>query len=205
MGTSGRYGKYGETKRLARLRKTGPCFLPAGRGIMPSRAFEQFGERPFSRTKIKIIPAGIMDSRYIRSLITRVFGIYGPYDDTLTNWFLTGMTFTIMALSGKKNVGFAMLGRSYLGQSAPRVYELLAIAVEPEMHRQGVGGLLMKAIENECGKSQAETLVLHTSVDNLSAQRLFKKFGFSALGTKAGFYPEGQDAILMSKDMLWIP
>jgi ribosomal protein S18 acetylase RimI-like enzyme len=205
MGTSGRYGKYGETKRLARLRKAGPGFIPAGRGIVPLRGLEQLGERQFSRTKINIIPAGIMDSRYIRSLSKRVFGIYGPYDDTLTNCFLAGMTSTIMALSGKKNVGFAMIGRSYLGQSAPRVYELLAIAVEPEMHRRGVGGVLMKAIENECRKSRAETLVLHTAVDNLPAQRLFKKFGFSALGTKVGFYPEGQDAIMMSKDMLLIP
>jgi hypothetical protein len=139
MGTSGRYGKYGETKRLARLRKTVPGFLPAGRGIMPSRALEQFGERPFSRTKIKIVPAGIMDPRYIRSLSKRVFGIYGPYDDTLTNWFLTGMTFTIMALAGRKNVCFAMLGRSYLGQSATSVYEQLEIAEEPEINRRGVG------------------------------------------------------------------
>ena len=62
----------------------------------------------------------------------------------------------------------------------------------------------MKAIENECRKGQADTIVLHTAVDNISAQRLFEKFGFFALETKAGFYPEGQDAIMMSKDMLLI-
>ncbi|SPD74778.1 hypothetical protein PITCH_A330043 [uncultured Desulfobacterium sp.] len=201
MGTSGRYGKYGETKRLSRLRKAGPGFQKAVPETSHSMTHTHLGSTRFYGTNINIVPADLKDSVYIRSLSKRVFSIYGHYDDTLTNWFLSGTSFTILALSGKKNVGFAMLGRSYLGHSASRVCELLALAVEPEMHGRGVGGLLLKAIENECRKNQADSLVLHTSVDNLPAQRLFRKFGFSALETKLAFYPEGQDAVMMSKDI----
>jgi len=199
---SGRYGKYGEIKRLARLRQAGdhrrrkstPDFEPSSR-------FEQKRTKPFLREQIKMIPAGISDAAFIRNLSRQVFSIYGRYDETLTRWFLSGITITILASMSKRYVGFAMLGRS--GHSSPfsRVYELLAIAVEPKLHRRGIGSLLMRNIEARARELNVETLVLHTAADNIPGQSLFEKCGFFPSETKNCFYPEGQDALMMYKDL----
>jgi ribosomal protein S18 acetylase RimI-like enzyme len=42
---------------------------------------------------------------------------------------------------------------------------------------------------------------LHTAEENLSAQKLFLKNGYHPWGMEQGFYPAGQDALLMSKEI----
>ena len=39
-------------------------------------------------------------------------------------------------------------------------------------------------------------------MDNLRAQRLFQRMGYRVLGVKRVFYDRGQDAYLMSKDII---
>lgn len=155
----------------------------------------------FFKERIRIRSVRATDTDYIQGLSKRVFSRYGPYDDTITRWFLSGLTLTILASKGKRPVGFAMLGRSSYGNPFSRVYELLAIAVEPEMQKLGIGSLLMGEIEEKARRMQVETLVLHTAIDNITGQRLFTKHGFIASGIKNLFYPEGQDALMMSKDL----
>jgi ribosomal protein S18 acetylase RimI-like enzyme len=195
MGSRGRYGKYGEIKRFARLRKAGP-----GQPHSTGKGFETSGRhksQTFFKNQIRIIPAEVTDSNYIRSLSKQVFSQYGPYDNTLTHWFLSGTTITVLASMGKRPVGFAMLGRFFQDSPLSRVYELLAIAVEPEMQDLGIGGLLMREIERKAGALETETLVLHTAVDNMPGRKLFKKYGFTESEIKNRFYPEGQDALMM--------
>jgi ribosomal protein S18 acetylase RimI-like enzyme len=47
-----------------------------------------------------------------------------------------------------------------------------------------------------------ETLVLHTAAENFVAQKLFKEHGFIPSEIKRNFYPKGQDALMMYKDIL---
>ena len=203
MGSGGRYGKYGETKRFARLRKAGPGQPHVtGKGLETSGYSERHESKTFSRNQIKIIPARVTDSNYIRTLSKQVFSQYGPYDDTLIQWFLSGITVTVLASMGKRSVGFAMLGRFFHDRPLSRVYELLAIAVEPEMQNIGIGSLLMKEIEGKAVELEAETVVLHTAVDNMPGRKLFKKHGFTESETKIRFYPEGQDSLMMHRDFL---
>jgi ribosomal-protein-alanine N-acetyltransferase len=201
MGSGGRYGKYGETKRFARLREVGPGQSHVtGKGLETSRHSERHEIKTFSGNQIKIIPARVTDSNYIRTLSKQVFSRYGPYDDTLIQWFLSGITITVLASMGRRPVGFAMLGRFSHDSPLSRVYELLAIAVEPEMQNIGIGGLLMMEIEVKAEELEAETLVLHTAVDNMPGRKLFKKHGFTESEEKNGFYPEGQDAMMMLRN-----
>ena len=199
MGNSGRYGKYGETRRFDRLRKagTGPSHtMNRGPDLHHPTPCQDMA---FYKGRIKIIPAGIQDAGYVRNLSKRVFSKYGPYDDTLTSWFLSGTTFTIVAFEEKEPVGFAMLGRSAHDHDFSRVYELLAIAVEPEMQERGIGNRLLGAIVKKAREQKAEILLLHTSKDNSPGRKLFKKHGFVTSETKGNFYPKGQDAIMMYK------
>jgi ribosomal protein S18 acetylase RimI-like enzyme len=201
MGKNGRYGKYGENKRFERLRKAGTGSAAGGRGLGASRAPSDRLKSVY-KEKIKIMPAKAKDADYIRRLSKTVFTRYGPYDDTLTDWFTFGVAWTVLASRGKRPVGFAMLGRSVHEHPTTRVYELLAIAVEPEMQRLGIGNRLLREINRKARELSAETLVLHTSADNAPGRKLFRKHGFIPAETKEKFYPGGQDALMMYKTFL---
>jgi ribosomal-protein-alanine N-acetyltransferase len=109
------------------------------------------------------------------------------------------MAFTLLALAQKRSVGFAMLGQSHNDDFHLRIYELLAIAVEPGMQNRGIGSQLLDSIERKAQDLEVEMLILHTAADNLPGHGLFRKFGFISSETKGGFYPAGQDALMMYK------
>ena len=198
MGKSGRYGKYGETKRLGRLQKARTGSTGGDRRLGASRTTSCRRKSSYG-DEIKIIPARTKDADYIRRLSKKVFTRYGPYDDTLTDWFMSGFARTVLAEAGKRPVGFAMLGRTVHDHPSSPVFELLAIAVEPEMQKMGIGCRLLNEIERKATELNAETLVLHTSADNAPGRNLFRKHGFITAETKGKFYPRGQDALMMYK------
>jgi len=200
MGSHGRYGKYGETKRFARLRKAGTRPTSIFREDEAYGRHEQRRNKPVSKNQIKLRSAGVTDADFIHGLSKRVFNRYGNYEDTLTRWFLSGVTITVLATIRNRPVGFAMLGRSAGNEPFSRVYELLAIAVEPEMQKLGIGNFLMKAVVGKTEELLAEKLVLHTAVDNIPGRKLFKKHGFISSHKKNHFYPEGQDAMMMYRE-----
>ena len=199
MGNRGRFGKYGETKRLNRLRGSGirnghQKESAAGRYPSSKKGFHgkaRFATRPARRS----------DKGFIAQLSGKVFSLYGPYRDMVSQWFATGMTLARIALMNGAPAGFAMVGRWLGEESGESVCELLAIAVEPDRQQQGIGGRLLEEMEKETGQLGEGTLVLHTAIENLSAQKLFSKAGYRPCGIKRQFYPAGQDAIMMYKEI----
>lgn len=195
MRKSGRYGKYGEKKRIGRLRRN--------RGL-PEAFGERTGEKGgIKKSREKAAPrvlvrrAKARDLGFIGALSRKAFHIYGPYDQLLSTWSKSGGVVTLLAEKGKRPVGLAMLGGSSQSDVLPGSVELLAIAVEPSERRCGVGDLLMQEILEVARKRNAASLILHTAVNNRPAQQLFKKHGFVALSIKANFYPRGQDSLMM--------
>lgn len=80
--------------------------------------------------------------------------------------------------------------------------ELYEIAVDPGRRRQGVGRLLMAAMEAALACQGATTLHLEVAVDNTAAQRLYQALGFAPVGRRAGYYTSGPvpvDAVVMRK------
>jgi len=150
--------------------------------------------------RLVVRPADPSDASFIRSLSQEAFHIYGPYENLLPYWFLSGIGFTWVAVMKGRLAGFAMLERIGAEVLSPRISELLAIAVAPWARRQGVGDRLMQEILRKADRFLAERLVLHTAVDNLPGQSLFRKHRFTAQGIQKGFYPEGQDALVMERD-----
>lgn len=153
------------------------------------------------RDWVTVRPARAEDVDYIRSLSRKVFHQYGPYENILARWFESDIAVTLLALMGKRPVGFVLLGRLERKWYPPYVSELLAIAVEPAKWKLGVGDLLMREVLREAKELNVETLVLHTAVENFSGQKLFEKYGFTPLEVKKNFYPKGQDALMMYKDI----
>ncbi|MCP4667597.1 MAG: GNAT family N-acetyltransferase [Deltaproteobacteria bacterium] len=200
MGTRGRYGKYGERKRLERLRDSRAPGATPRRGIAPRQGRSSF-LKGINGSPLGVRPARPTDMGYIRDLSKRSFQQYGPYHHILSQWFELGTTITLLACQDKRAVGFAMLGRPLLNHPAPLETEVLAIAVERNSQRKGIGDLLMREVKSAAHHMQVEKILLHTAVENVPACSLFKKHGFVPGALKKGFYPRGQDALMMFKEM----
>ena len=131
-----------------------------------------------------------------------VFDIYGPYGNMIFQWFESKATETIIARMDGQPVGFTMIGQISGRHDFQHIPELLAIAVEPEKQGMGIGNMLLNKIEKKASELNIKGLVLHTATENIVAQRLFSRNGYKELGIKNNFYPEGQDAIMMFKEIL---
>jgi ribosomal protein S18 acetylase RimI-like enzyme len=151
------------------------------------------------KTSVKIRPAKPSDSRYIAQLSESVFRIYGPYEKIISSWLESGMTVTLVALVDRKPAGFVMVSHFLQEANPQQVSELLAIAVAPERQRMGIGEKLLKEVEKKAAQMGITELFLHTAEENLAAQNLFAKNEYVLWGINEGFYPAGQNALIMSK------
>jgi len=84
----------------------------------------------------------------------------------------------------------------------PNICELLAIGVEPAKQRHGIGHVLMGEIERTARNLGIGRIILHTDVENIPGRKLFEKQIFVPSEVKKSFYPEGQDALMMYKDII---
>ncbi len=202
MGHRGRFGKYGEIKRLNRLRRArrSPPFFH-GQGARPSAHGPSLKASDAKKIPVKIRPARSSDSRYIVQLSERVFRIYGPYERIISSWLESGMTVTLVALMNRKPAGFVMISHLPPETHPQQVSELLAIAVAPKKQGMGIGKMLLKEVEIKAAQVGIKELFLHTAEENLAAQNLFAKNGYVSWGINEGFYPAGQNALIMSKEI----
>ena len=152
-------------------------------------------------TDVNLKRATGSDKEFISHLSRNVFEIYGPYAKTVPQWFESDMVLTIMAYVDKRPVGFGMLGNFSGRYDLKHGSEILAIAVEPEMQGARIGDILLKDMEREAAHLNIKRLFLHTAVENLTARSLFNRNGFRTWEVKMKFYPAGQDAIVMAKEI----
>jgi ribosomal-protein-alanine N-acetyltransferase len=189
----GRFGKYGDIKRIERLKKSGIRTRPSGEESKDRRL-------PFTvEIRLQVRRANLSDIGFIAQLSGRAFRVYGPYRSLVPQWFETGSTITLIAVQQGRPVGFAMMGRLSDELQGENRCELLAIAVQSDAQRRGVGGMLLRKIEEEARRLGEPVLCLHTATVNFAAQELFKKHGFHPVLLKKRFYPSGQDAVMMVK------
>ena len=147
---------------------------------------------------LKIRPAEPSDAPFMIKLSGEVFHIYGPYDRVIKGWLESSAVWCLIGSIRKKTVAFAMMSYLPLELNPLNFPELLAIAVIPERHGTGIGKILLKEMEKRATMMNMEGLSLHTAIDNVAAQRLFKRNGYQVRCLKRNFYPAGQDAIFMS-------
>lgn len=72
------------------------------------------------------------------------------------------------------------------------------IAVHPDFRRKGIGALLMDKLMLISKNENLIGLTLEVRKSNLSAQNLYKKFGFIEEGVRSNYYSDnGEDALIM--------
>ena len=122
---------------------------------------------------------------WIEDLDRLAFGVpWGPLDDTEHLWAGPGM-------------GFARWRVVEAAQEA----ELLRIAVDPARRLGGHGRALLRHSEAQLARMGVNTLHLEVRVSNAGARRLYESEGWTARGTRRGYYRDGEDAALYTREL----
>ncbi|HEX3037025.1 MAG TPA: ribosomal protein S18-alanine N-acetyltransferase [Thermodesulfobacteriota bacterium] len=75
---------------------------------------------------------------------------------------------------------------------------ILNIAVHPDFRRMGLGEALLRDCLDHFFTKGAKHAILEVRRGNLSAQKLYEKLGFKAIGVRRKYYSDtGEDAIVM--------
>lgn len=65
---------------------------------------------------------------------------------------------------------------------------LLDVAVDPARRRRGIGGKLIRLLFRIAQKKGVRKGMLEVRASNMSAQRLYRKFGFRQVGVRRNYY-----------------
>lgn len=71
------------------------------------------------------------------------------------------------------------------------------VAVDPRWRRRGVASALLGGLLDELAAAGARAATLEVRASNDPAQLLYRRLGFVAEGRRPGYYPDGEDAVLM--------
>lgn len=77
--------------------------------------------------------------------------------------------------------------------------EIMEIAVSPGKRRKGIGRELVNDLDAMAQSLGLEKLFLEVRVSNTAACQLYERSGFQKCGLRKGYYPDGEDALLMQK------
>jgi len=92
-----------------------------------------------------------------------------------------------------------LLGYGLLQLIAPEA-ELINIAVDQTVRRQGVGRALLTALLEEASAHGVTTVHLEVRASNAPALTLYEALGFRPIGRRRGYYQNPcEDAILMTR------
>lgn len=74
---------------------------------------------------------------------------------------------------------------------------LIHIATHPNARRLGAARALMKTLLANAPQHKSRLVLLEVRRTNRAAVRLYRSFGFSAMGVRRSYYADGEDAIEM--------
>lgn len=79
--------------------------------------------------------------------------------------------------------------------------EILTLAVEPRVRRQGVATALLTKALTEAGNRGARSVLLEVSVSNAAARALYGHAGFVEVGRRQHYYADGADALILRVEL----
>lgn len=100
--------------------------------------------------------------------------------------------------SSGRMAGFILAGPGI--RSGRRYSHVITIDVAPEWRRQGIGRMLIEALERRVAAQGITRLLLEVAERNVSAYAFYSRLGFVETGLRmANYYPDGDGAIEMEK------
>jgi ribosomal protein S18 acetylase RimI-like enzyme len=101
-------------------------------------------------------------------------------------------------VGGEGGVGAAILG-FVIARRVVEVLEIDLLGVRPALRRRGLArGLLGALIEDESRSGMTETR-LELASANEAARNLYEGLGFVVVGRRTRYYPDGGDALMLSR------
>jgi len=112
----------------------------------------------------------------------------------------------IVAEDNGEVVGYIMcrmeLGLSNFGfKGLVKKGHIVSVAVVPQYRRKGIGEALVSKAMEGMRLYNAKQCFLEVRVTNTQAISLYKKLGFQVTRTIHGYYADGEDAYLMSREL----
>ncbi len=77
--------------------------------------------------------------------------------------------------------------------------EILRVAVLPAYRRLGLGEQVVAGLLRQMAARKVTRVLLEVRASNVPAQALYCKMGFAALAVRKGYYPDGEDAVIMER------
>jgi [ribosomal protein S18]-alanine N-acetyltransferase len=149
-------------------------------------------ERDIVDVEVRIVP---MRRRHLRSVVRIEGQVYPrPWSQSLfsSELALRSSRSYVVAKVGREVVGYAGLMMSLTDG------HVTTIAVDPPWHRQHIGMRLLLTLAREAIDRGAHALTLEVRLSNRGAQEMYKRFGFTAVGVRKGYYADtGEDALVM--------
>ena len=78
---------------------------------------------------------------------------------------------------------------------------LLNVAVKGEFRGRGVASQLLRRLLDLGSERGMRDIFLEVRVSNSAAQRLYRRFDFSILATRKSYYTDGEDALVMHREL----
>jgi [ribosomal protein S18]-alanine N-acetyltransferase len=77
---------------------------------------------------------------------------------------------------------------------------VMGLAVRSAARRRGWGGALLAALVAAAADAGCDGVTLEVRPSNEPARRLYGRAGFSVAGRRHGYYPDGEDALILWRD-----
>jgi [ribosomal protein S18]-alanine N-acetyltransferase len=79
--------------------------------------------------------------------------------------------------------------------------DVLTLAVAADRWGEGIGTALLEALLAEADRRGCTQVFLEVRIDNMRAQRLYRRYGFTEIGIRKAYYqPSGTDALVMRRE-----
>ena len=104
---------------------------------------------------------------------------------------------TTIAESGGQIAGFCVV--DWKLESGRRIGHFITIDIAPEMRRNGLGRLLMRAGEADLAGMGSVAITLEVATNNGGALAFYDRLGYQPTGRIPGYYADGTDALVLRK------
>lgn len=104
---------------------------------------------------------------------------------------------TWIAEDDRRMCGFALV--EWTQEAAEVAANIQTIEVLPDVRGEGVGGELLRRIEDSARAVAAEAIWLHVDAGNAAAIRLYESRNYQLQGSEEDYYGVGREALIYSK------
>jgi [ribosomal protein S18]-alanine N-acetyltransferase len=104
---------------------------------------------------------------------------------------------TLVARDGERRV----VGHASARRMVEEVHVLRLVVAEAH-RRAGVGRALLDGLVDWAGRIDAARITLEVRASNVAALELYRRAGFVTLGERPGYYPDGEDARVCTRELV---